>query len=208
MRLTKVSADHAAQERRVLVQVLALNVLLVVLLLVTGIIGDSSGLIANALDNASDSAVYVISLVAIGRSSTHKARAATVSGVLLLLFAVAVIVDAYRRFRTGAEPVGAVMMTMSVVSAAVNLLSLRLLKTLREPDVNIRAAETFSMNDFVANVGVLVAGGLVAWTGRLWPDLLVGVAIAAVAARGGVEILRDARLSHSALRQRASSSDR
>lgn len=184
-----------------LLQVLALNVLLVVLLIVTGIIGDSSGLIANALDNASDSAVYVISLVAIGRSPARKSQAAAISGVVLVIFGMGVIADVYRRFRTGADPVGAMMIAMSVIASGINLLSLRLLKSLRNPDVNIRAAQTFSLNDFVANVGVLVAGGLVAWTRQLWPDLLVGAAIAAVAFKGGFEILRDARRSRVAMQR-------
>lgn len=188
-------SNPVSRERRVLLQVLALNVLLVIALSVTGIIGDSSGLIANALDNASDSAVYVVSYVAIGRAQRWKSKAAMVSGVLLLVFAAGVLADAYRRFATGAEPVGEMMIGMSIIAAAINLLSLRLLKRLGTQDVNIRAAGTFSLNDFVANIGVLVAGGLVAWTGQLWPDLAVGAAIAAVAIKGGVDILRDARRS-------------
>ena len=44
-----------------------LNVGLAGSLLLTGIIGNSSGLIANALDNASDAAVYAISVYAVTR---------------------------------------------------------------------------------------------------------------------------------------------
>lgn len=189
-----MSSDGAtAAERRVLLQVLLLNVLLVVALGVTGVIGDSSGLIANALDNASDSVVYVISLFAVGRANRWKARAATVSGVLLMLFGLGVLWDAYRRFRTGAEPLGALMMGMGVASALVNLWCVRLLRRATADDVNIRAASTFSANDAVSNLGILVAGALVAWTGRAWPDLAVGAAVALVAMWGSVEILRDAR---------------
>lgn len=189
-----MSSDGATTaERRVLLQVLLLNVLLVVALGVTGVIGDSSGLIANALDNASDSVVYVISLFAVGRASRWKARAATVSGVLLMLFGLGVLWDAYRRFRTGAEPLGAVMMGMGVASALVNLWCVRLLRRATADDVNIRAASTFSANDAVSNLGILIAGALVAWTGRAWPDLAVGIAVALVAMWGSVEILRDAR---------------
>ena len=187
------SEDVLANERRVLLQVLVLNVLLVVGLGVAGVIGDSSGLIANALDNASDSAVYAISFFAVGRGARWKQGAARASGVLLILFALGVLVDAYRRLRTGAEPLGPMMMGMGVASAAVNLLCVRLLKRITTDDVNIRAATTFSANDAVSSMGILVAGALVAWTGRLWPDLAVGVAVALVAVWGAVEILRDAR---------------
>lgn len=190
---TMTSADGQARERRVLLVVLALNVLLVVVLAIAGVLGDSSGLIANALDNASDSVVYAISLFAVGRGVRWKARAARVSGVLLLVLAAGVLADAWRRFTSGEAPVGALMMGMGVASAALNLLCVRLLRRIEADDVNIRAATTFSANDAVSNVGILVAGALVAWTGRMWPDLVVGVAVALVALWGGIEILRDAR---------------
>ena len=60
-------------------------------------------------------------------------------------------------------------------------------------DVNLRAAETFSLNDFASNGGIIVAGGLVLWLDQSWPDLVVGVIVAGIAARGGLEILEDAR---------------
>ena len=58
--------------------------------------------------------------------------------------------------------------------------------------MSIRAANTFSLNDLAANLGIVVAGGLVAWLGANWPDLLVGAVVACIAAWGGIEILRDA----------------
>lgn len=187
--------DGAAlsQERRILWQVLLLNVGLSAGLAAAGAAADSSGLLASALDNASDAVVYVICLIAVGRSPRLKRLAAFASGTLLLVFAAGILGDAARRALTGSEPLGAMMAGMSLVAAGVNLLCLRLLKPIKTRDVNLRAAQTFSVNDFVSNAGILVAGGLVAWTGRAWPDLVVGVAVAAVAAKGAFEIIGDAR---------------
>ena len=98
-----------------------------------------------------------------------------------------------RRWLTGAEPLGPTMMAMAVVAAGVNLWCLLLLKRIRTDDVNMRAAETFSFNDFISNGGILVAGGLVMWLGRSWPDLVVGALVALVAVKGGLEILKDAK---------------
>lgn len=181
------------QQRKVLVIVIVLNVALVISLMITGIIGDSSGLLANAIDNASDIAVYVISLFAIGRPHRFKRIAATVSGIMLLLLTLGVLVEAIRRFLTGAEPIGLTMMIMAVIAGFINLVCVKLLASLDEKDVNLRAAETFSVNDFVSNGGVLLAGILVLWTGQQWPDLLVTIGVAAIVAKGGFEILRDAR---------------
>ena len=193
-------SSQSAQQRRVLLQALILNALLSTALVGTGIYADSSGLIANALDNASDSAVYAISFVAVGRSDRRKTVAASISGVMLLVFALTVLGDAVRRFVVGAEPASVVMVTMGFVAAGINVWCLRLLGRLRRTDVNLRAAYTFSINDFISNLGVMVAAGLVAWTGRFWPDVLVGAAIAVVVGKGGIDILRDARRSASANR--------
>lgn len=185
--------DGEAQQRRILLQVLGFNVLLSGALAATGIYADSSGLVANALDNASDAAVYAISYSAVGRSPRRKTIAASVSGVMLLVLALGVTADAVRRFLAGSEPVTGVMVAMSIIAAGINIWSLLLLRRLSITDVNLRAAWTFSINDFVSNLGVVVAAGLVAWTGRSWPDIVVGAAIAGVVGHGGVEILRDAR---------------
>lgn len=85
------------------------------------------------------------------------------------------------------------MMVMSAIAGVVNYICLRLLQRLKQPDVNLRAATTFSFNDFISNGGILIAGALVLWLGTNWPDLLVGLATALIAIKGGIEILRDAR---------------
>ena len=181
-----------ASQRRILWIVLALNVALAAAFGVTGLTADSSALIANGLDNLSDSVVYVITLLALGRPPVWKRGAARVSGVLLILFAAGVLFDVGRRFLTGTDPIGSTMMWMALAAAAVNLLCVWLLKRIRNADVNVRAATTFSTNDFVANAGVLIGGGLVLWLGQAWPDLAVGVAVAGVALKGGIDILHDA----------------
>ena len=188
-----MTAKHERQQRRTLLIVLILNALLFLGLGVGGILADSSALLANAVDNASDSVVYLISFLAVGRALIWKTRAAQASGVMLLIFSVLVLLDALRRSLTGTEPVGPTMMVLAVVAAVINLICLLLIRRQHSGDVNMKAAETFSLNDFASNGGILVAGGLVMWLNQSWPDLLVGVLVAAIAAKGGIDILRDAR---------------
>ena len=180
------------QQRHTLLLVLVLNALLFVGLGAGGILADSSALLANAVDNGADSVVYLISFLAVGRALSWKRGAARLSGVLLLLFAAGVVTDVGRRWYFGAEPVGWTMMGLAMIAAIVNLICLLLLKRVTSDDVNMEAAETFSLNDFAANGGILVAGGLVLWLDQAWPDLVVGLLVAALAIKGGVEILRNA----------------
>ena len=180
-------------QRKTLWVVLAINLALTAGFAIAGVIGDSSSLLANALDNAADSMVFVLSLIALKHGLGWKIGAARVSGYLLLLFAAGILIDALRRFIDGSAPLGPSIMVMGIIGAVANALCFWLLHRLRHKDVNLRAATTFSFNDFASNGGVFVAGALVLWTGSNWPDLLVGVAVAALAIKGGIDILHDAQ---------------
>jgi Co/Zn/Cd efflux system component len=181
------------QERRTLWIVLLLNAAIAAGFFISGYFADSSALIANGVDNLSDTAVYGLSLVAHARGQTWKTRAATASGVMLLVFAGGILIDVGRRYVQGSEPIGPTMMVMSAIAGIVNYRCLSLLQRLKDPDIHIRAATTFSFNDFISNGGILIAGALVLWLGTNWPDLLVGFATAIIAIKGGFEILGDAR---------------
>lgn len=195
-----MSGDHdtEALQRRTLLIVLALNALLFVGLGVGGIAADSSSLLANAVDNGSDAIVYLISFLAVGRAVAWKTGAARASGVMLLIFSGFVFLDAIRRALTGTEPVGPTMMVLAVIAAIINLVCLLLIRRQASKDVNMRAAETFSLNDFASNGGILIAGGLVMWLNQSWPDIAVGLIVAAIALKGGIDILKDASRSATA----------
>jgi len=190
-----LSGSHHGEglQRRTLLIVLVLNVLLFVMLGLGGLFAESSALLANAADNGSDAIVYLISFLAVGRAMAWKRGAARLSGIMLLVFAAGVLIDVGRRWIVGTEPVGWTMMGLAVIAAVVNLICLMLIRRQGGDDVNMRAAETFSFNDFASNGGILIAGGLVMALDQAWPDLVVGLIVAAIAVKGGVDILKDAR---------------
>lgn len=182
------------EKRKTLWIVLWLNVAIAIGFFAVGYFADSNALLANGLDNSSDAIVYALSLLALTRSRSWKRGAARFSGIMLLVFAGGVIADAIRRFLEGSEPGGIMMMAMAAVAAVVNLVCLRLLQNMKAKDVNLRAATTFSFNDFISNGGIIVAGIIVMLTGANWPDLVVGIAVAGIALYGGIDILRDAHM--------------
>ena len=186
-------SDDPVRQKSILQQVLLWNLGLFVGLGIAGWVAHSSALMANAVDNASDAAVYLISYLAIDRQPAWKRWAAMLSGVMLLLFACFVLADVVRRWLGDVEPVGLTMMVLALVAAGINLWCLVLIRRVRSNDVNMQAAETFSFNDFISNGGVLVAGALVLWIGSPWPDLVAGALIALVAIVGGIRILRSVR---------------
>ena len=182
------------EKRKTLWVVLWLNVAIAIGFFAVGYFADSNALLANGLDNSSDAIVYALSLLALSRSRSWKRGAARFSGIMLLVFSAGVIFDAYRRFVEGSDPGGMLMMAMAFVAGLVNLYCLRLLQKMENKDVNMRAATTFSFNDFISNGGIIIAGIVVLITGANWPDLVVGIAVACIALYGGIQILRDTHM--------------
>jgi Co/Zn/Cd efflux system component len=54
----------------------------------------------------------------------------------------------------------------------------------------MKASYIFSANDVLANLGVIVAGALVNWTGSSYPDLFIGIAIGLFVLNGARRILQ------------------
>ena len=53
----------------------------------------------------------------------------------------------------------------------------------------MKASWIFSANDVVINMGVIVAGALVAWTGSNFPDLIIGTVVGFIVLNGARRIL-------------------
>ena len=178
-------------ERRTLKLLLVINAVLFAVELVVGWVAQSTGLIADSLDMLADAMVYAISLLAVGAAAWRKRQAARWSGYGQIALALLVLFEVLRRALTGSEPVSALMMSMATVALIGNVSCLLLIRRHREGGVHMRASWIFSSNDVIANLGVISAGALVAWTGAYWPDLVIGSLIAFIVLRGGVSILRE-----------------
>lgn len=186
------SPSHSLDQRRVLAWVMAINLAQSAAGLGVGIWANSTALVGAALDNLADASVYAVSLYAVGRSAVAKARAARISGWLLMLFAAMLLLEVVRRFFYGAETIGVAMMAMATVNFLLNIVCLRLLARHKSDNVNFRASAIFTNNDSLANLGIVVSGLLISWLGSPIPDLLIGLVVAYIAFQGGREILADA----------------
>ncbi len=182
-----------AQERRVLRIALVLNAAMAVIGGVAGWIAQSAGLLADALDMLSDATAYAIGLIAIGRAARFKANAAWLSGSVLLVLGLGVLVEVGRRVIHGAEPLSGWMIGTALLSLAVNVTVLRMLSPLKSGEVHLRATWLFTRADVVANLGVILAGLLVLWSGSPYPDFVIGTLIGLYVIKEAAEILGDAR---------------
>ncbi|TSE33425.1 cation transporter [Tepidimonas charontis] len=181
---------HAdATEARVLWTLLAINAMMFVLEMVVGLLAQSTGVLADGMDMFADAAVYGVALYAVGRSAAHKMRAAHLAGWLQGALALLALAEVVRRAVLGSEPVSVLMMAVATLALAANVACLWLVARHRGLGVHMKASYIFSANDVLANLGVIVAGLLVAWTGSALPDLIVGTVIGLIVLDGARRIL-------------------
>ena len=180
-------------QSRVLILLLAINGVMFVAEMVAGILGDSTALIADSLDMLADATVYAIGLYAVGRSLLVKAKAAHISGIFQIMLGLGVLFDIVRRTVVGSEPESMMMVSVGMVALVANTICLVLIYKHRQGEVHMRASWIFSKNDVIANLGVIAAGLLVAYTDSHWPDLIIGLLIATIVTRGGLHIIKDAK---------------
>lgn len=198
----QLDASNTA-ERRTLLWVLAINFAQVLVAGAVGILADSTGLLGAALDNLGDAFIYAISIYAVGRSVVAKVRVARLSGVLLIVLGLALLVEVFRRFFVGAEPIGIAMIVTALASAASNLVCLRLLRAHREEGVHLKASWIFTSNDMVANAGIVLSGVAIMIFASPLPDLIIGLLVVGIVLKGGWEILNEAREAEDPSRRRS-----
>ena len=183
------AADDALESRTLWI-LLTINAVMFVVEIVAGWLAESTGLIADSLDMLADASVYAVALYAVGRSGALKRRAAHLTGWLQVILALGALGEVTRRLIFGSAPEAPLMMQIAVLALAANVTCLVLIARHRHFGIHMMAVYICSANDVIANVGVLVAGGLVSWTGSNVPDLVIGAVIGLVVLGGGIRILR------------------
>ncbi len=116
-------------------------------------------------------------------------RAARLSGYLQLILAFGALFEVVRRLLVGSDPEPPFMIGIALLALVANVTCMALIAKHRQGGAYMRASWIFSTNDVIANVGVILAGFFVAWTGSHLPDLVVGSIIALVVLSGAIRSL-------------------
>lgn len=181
-----------ARQRRVLRVVLWINLGMFLAELAAGIVAHSTALLADSVDMLGDAIVYGFSLYVVARAPLWQRRAALLKGCVMAGFGIGIAVEVASKLARGLTPEAGIMWAVAVAALVANGSVLALLRRHRADDINMRSAWLCSRNDVIANGGVLLAALGVAWSGRAWPDILVGLAIAALFATSAAGVIREA----------------
>ena len=180
--------------RRVVRRVVALNLAGFAVEFTVAFAIDSVALFADSIDFLEDTSVNLLILMALGWSAVARARVGMGLASLLLLPGLATLWAAWSKLAAPMAPDARLLLATGLLALAVNLSCAVMLTRFRTHAGSLtRAAFLSARNDALANVAILCAGVLTAVVGTAWPDLVVGLAIAAMNAGAAWEIWGAAR---------------
>jgi len=178
------------RQARILTIVLVINGVMFFVEAGAGLLVHSTALLADSLDMLGDALVYGFSLYVVARSARWRAGAALLKGIIMAAFGLGVLAEVAYKLAYPVVPAAVAMGGIGALALAANSVCLVLLYRHRHDDINMRSVWLCSRNDIIANVSVLLAAGGVALSQSMWPDVLVGLGIAALFLHSALYVLR------------------
>ncbi len=210
-------AGHAAggASRARLLAVLALTAVFMVVELVGGWLANSLALIADAGHMLGDVAALGLSVFALWMSRMPATRektfgylrieilAALVNGVTLVVISLAIVWQAWLRFRTPEAVETGLMLGVATAGLVVNIVAAALLHRASGHNLNVRGAYLHVLGDLLGSVGAIAAALVIIATGWTTADPLISVFVAALIlvsswrlVRESVDVLLEATPRH------------
>jgi len=141
----------------------------------------SVSLLADSVDFIEDASINLLIMFALGWSLRRRAQVGVLLSGILLLPVLATIWAILRKLTTFEPPSPLPLSVVGLGALGVNLTCALLLARFRQHRGSLtRAAFLSARNDTVVNIAVIVAGALTAIFASAWPDLVLGVGVAAL----------------------------
>lgn len=167
--------------RQTVLIVAALNLAYFGVEFVAALRAGSVALMADSVDFLEDAAVNSLIFFALAWTATRRAAVGKVLAALLLVPAVAFFWTLGAKLMDPTPPVATALTLVGLGALAVNLTAALLLARHRSTEGSLtRAAFLSARNDALANIGIVGAGLVTARHPSIWPDIVVGLVIAAL----------------------------
>ncbi|MFO7478553.1 MAG: cation transporter [Methyloceanibacter sp.] len=154
----------------------------------------SVSLFADSVDFLEDASVNLLIAVGLGWSAVNRSRLGMALAAILLVPTIATLWTAWQKFAAPVPPLPLPLTLTAAGALAVNLTCALLLVRFRSHSGSLtRAAFLSARNDAYANIAIILAGLMTALTLSVWPDLVVGLGIAALNADAARQVLQAAR---------------
>lgn len=160
----------------------------------------SVSLFADSVDFLEDAAVNLLILLGLGWSLRQRARLGMALAGILFIPGLATLWTAWDKFQVPVPPEPVALTLAGAGALAVNFACALMLARCRAHGGSLtRAAYLSARNDVLANVAIITAGLVTAFLwASAWPDLIVGLGIAAMNVDAAHEVWKAAREEHRA----------
>jgi Co/Zn/Cd efflux system component len=153
----------------------------------------SVSLFADSIDFLEDASLNLLIASALGWSTINRARLGMLLAGILLIPGLATLWTAWEKLVTPLPPAPFALSLTGAGALAINLVCALVLARFRSHSGSLtRAAFLSARNDALANVAIIAAGLVTAVTLSGWPDLVVGLGIAAMNADAARQVWRAA----------------
>ncbi|MDY6468341.1 cation diffusion facilitator family transporter [Acinetobacter faecalis] len=156
---------------------------------IAGFMTQSLALLSDAAHMFTDAAALAIALVAIkiGKLPADSKRtfgyqrfeilAALFNASMLFVVAIYILYEAYLRFSQPPEIQSTGMMIVAVIGLIINLISMKILFSSSQENLNVKGAYLEVLGDALGSVGVIIGAAIIYFTGWMWVDTLIAVLI-------------------------------
>ncbi|HYB05612.1 MAG TPA: cation transporter [Methyloceanibacter sp.] len=183
--------------RRAVILVAALNLAYFGVEFAVALAIGSVSLFADSVDFLEDASINLLIASALGWSAKNRGRLGMALAGILLVPGLTTLWTAAVKFLSPVPPTPVPLTLTGVGALAVNLTCAFILAHFRAQSGSLtRAAFLSARNDTLANLAIIGAGLLTAYTLSHWPDLIVGLGIAAMNAGAAREVWGAAREEH------------
>jgi Co/Zn/Cd efflux system component len=176
------SVEQTGRLRRIVATVALANLAYFLIEYTVAVRIGSVALFADSVDFLEDASVNLLVLLALGWSAAKRRFVGVVLAGLLLVPGLAALWTAYDKLTGLASVPEPIALTLTgAVAFIVNLgCALMLARVQGHGGALTRGAFLSARNDVLANTGIVAAGLATFALGSIWPDIVVGLAIAAL----------------------------
>ncbi|MBN9459340.1 MAG: cation transporter [Bosea sp.] len=197
---TSLSSDQPTGLRRIVGLVAALNLGYFGVEFAVALAIGSVSLFADSVDFLEDASVNLLILIGLGWSVRNRARLGMALAGILLVPGIATLWAVWTKINTLVPPEPVALTLTGLGALAINLTCALMLARFRAHSGSLtKAAFLSARNDAIANIAIVAAGLVTAYLwSSAWPDIIVGLGIAAMNADAAREVWAAARNEHTA----------
>lgn len=182
---------------------LAVTFVIFIAEVVGGILSKSLALLSDAGHVLTDAFALGLSLIAatvMRKSSDYRATygyqrigilAALINGISLIIIAIFIFIEAYKRFQSPPEIDSTVMLSIAAAGLFGNLIMAWILGH-KHDDLNMKSAWLHVLGDAISSVGVITAGLIIKITGWMLADTIASGIVGCMIILGGVRVIKEA----------------